>query len=272
MTDTKLGTAELLFRCAQRMGLNPSWLPACDVFAMTVHGKEQYVSLARSPLNSDASTALAKNKYVTRRILERHNLANIPFTLARTQSEAAAFLDHHETIVAKPITGAGAQDIHIITEPSQLTALQVDQYILEKYIAGKELRFLVLHNKVVGVHRSEYGTSVAQDRPLQRISYPRSDWDPALVALSQRITRILDLGFATVDYLVDDSGQAHVLEVNTMPGLKWFHAPSSGPVVDIAHLFLESIVNKAHSEQHLARSPVMPNSSPIYMELAGLAA
>jgi hypothetical protein len=30
--------------------------------------------------------------------------------------------------------------------------------------------------------------------------------------------------------------------VNTMPGLKWFHAPSSGPVVDVARLFLESVI------------------------------
>lgn len=252
MSIQKLGTSELLFRAAQQMGLVPAWVTP-DVFAITVGKREQYISFSRSPLNSDASTALAKNKYVTRRILERHNMQNIPFTLPNTQLEAEAFLNLHGTIIAKPVTGAGARDIHIVTESAQLRKLNIEQYILEKYILGKELRFLLLNDKIVGVHQSEYGTSVAEDRPLQRISYPESEWDPALLESSLRIAAILNLKFAAIDYLIDASGQAHILEVNTMPGLKWFHAPSSGPVVDIARLFLESVIRAirsghAHSE------------------------
>jgi len=52
---------------------------------------------------------------------------------------------------------------------------------------------------------------------------------------------LLDLNFAAVDYMIDDTGTAYILEVNTTPGLKWFHAPTSGPVVDVARLFLEAI-------------------------------
>lgn len=242
MHTPKLGTAELLFRCAQQMGLSPVWVTPLNVFAVVVNGRERYINLARSPLNSDASVALAKDKYVTRRILERHHMQNIPYALPRTQSEAEAFLDIHGTAIAKPVTGAGARDIHIVTDRAQLAALKIDQYILEKYITGKELRYLVLDGEVVGVHCSEYGTSVAEDRPLKRISYPRNTWDAALIESSLHVADILNLRFATVDYLVDASERAYILEVNTMPGFKWFHAPSSGPVVDIARLFLESVV------------------------------
>ncbi len=175
-------------------------------------------------------------------------MPNIPYTRARTQSDAEAFLSRHGTIIAKPVTGAGARDIHVVTNRAQLAALNVEQYILEKYIAGKELRYLLLNGEVVGVHRSEYGTSVAEDRPLERISYPRNLWNPTLVASSLRIADILDLKFAAVDYLVDDSGRVYILEVNTTPGLKWFHAPSSGPIVDIARLFLESALDTALSQ------------------------
>lgn len=250
------------------MGLMPVWVTA-SVFAINVNGQERYINLARSPLNSDASAALAKNKYVTRRILERHDMQNIPFALPRTYNEAEAFLYLHGKIIAKPVTGAGARDIHIVTDSTQLKALKVNRYILEKYIAGKELRFLLLNDKVVGVHRSEYGTSVAEDRSLQRISYPKSDWDPTLIESSLRIVGILNLKFAAIDYLIDASGKAYILEVNTMPGLKWFHAPSSGPVVNIARLFLESAIGALRSEQPSTCNPVESSPRHTYSELPG---
>lgn len=250
------------------MGLMPEWITT-GVFAITVDEQERYINLARSPLNSETSAALAKNKYVTRRILERYDIQNIPFTLPRTHAEAEAFLGLHGTIVAKPVTGASARDIHIVTEPTQLKTLDIEKYILEKYIAGEELRFLLLNGRVVGVHRSEYGTSVAEDRPLQRISYPESDWDSALLETSLHIAAILNLKFAAIDYLIDASGQAHVLEVNTMPGFKWFHAPSSGPIVDISRLFLESIVDAVRSEQRPIRSSMVLSSTHVYGELVG---
>lgn len=266
MSIQRLGTSELLFRCARQMNLMPIWV-AAGVFAISVGEREMYINLARSPLNSDASAALAKNKYVTRRILERHDMQNIPFTLPRTHAEAEVFLSLHGTVVAKPVTGAGARDIHIVAEPAQLKTLKINRYILEKYITGKELRFLVLNGAVVGVHHSEYGTSVAEDRLLQRISYPESDWDLALLESSLRIADILNLKFTAIDYLIDASGKAYVLEVNTMPGLKWFHAPSSGPVVDIARLFLESVVDAVCPEQRPTRKLAVSNPGHAYSEL-----
>lgn len=237
----KVGTAELLFRSAKEMGLNPSWITQDGLFAVLVNGRERYVNFARSPLNSHTAASLAKNKYLTRRILERYDMHNIPFMHPLTLTDAELFLEHHGKIIAKPITGSGARDIHIVTVPSQFRGLEISDYILEKYIAGKELRYLVLNDSVIGVHRSDYGTSVAENRPLQRISYPSAAWNPTLVSLSLRAARILDLKFAAIDYLVDSSGRAYILEVNTTPGLKWFHAPTSGPVVDVARQFLAAV-------------------------------
>jgi glutathione synthase/RimK-type ligase-like ATP-grasp enzyme len=241
-TDQKLGTAELLYRCAKRMGLQPAWVVADDLFAVKVGEEEQFINFARSPLNSHVSASLAKDKYLTRLILERNGLPNIPFARPHSHAEAEAFLKEHATIIAKPVCGAGAHDIHIVTTSAQLQALDVTGYILEKYVAGKEMRYLVLNGSIVAMHQSDYGVSVEETRPLQRISYPPAAWDPILVSLSLRIARILGLSFAAVDYLIDPSGQHYVLEVNTTPGLKWFHAPTSGPVVDVARLFLESML------------------------------
>jgi glutathione synthase/RimK-type ligase-like ATP-grasp enzyme len=248
--DQKVGTAELLFRAAQGMGLGPAWINQGDLFAVSVDDHEQYINLACSPLNSHTAASLAKDKYVTRRILERHNMPNIPFARPKTQASAEAFLHEHGKIVAKPVTGSGARDIHIITEPLQLQTLAITQYILEKYIAGEELRYLILNNSVIGVHRSDYGLSVEEGRALERISYPTTDWNEELVSTSLQVAQILSLKFAAVDYLIDAAGHAYILEVNTTPGLKWFHAPTSGPVVDVAQQFLAAIFKEPAKPTH----------------------
>ena len=46
------------------------------------------------------------------------------------------------------MTGLGARDIHIITTVAQLAALRIDKYILEQYIAGRELRYLILDGRI----------------------------------------------------------------------------------------------------------------------------
>jgi glutathione synthase/RimK-type ligase-like ATP-grasp enzyme len=179
---------------------------------------------------------------VARLILQRRGIPNIPFAQPTSLAAAEAFLAQHQKIVAKPVSGAGAHDIHIVTQAQQLRDLPIEEYILEKYVAGQEMRYLVLNGQVIGVHRSEYGVSVAADRPLQRHSYPKAEWDEALVESSLQISQIMGLHFAAIDYLVDDSGRAHLLEINTMPGLKWFHAPTSGPIVDVAGMFMDAVV------------------------------
>jgi glutathione synthase/RimK-type ligase-like ATP-grasp enzyme len=240
LASPKLGTAELLFRSAQKMGLQPSWIIPDGLFAVLVNGQERYVNFAHSPLNSQISASLAKNKHLTRQILERHDMPNIPFINPQSHTEASLFLDEHGKIIAKPVSGSGSRDIHIVAKASQLEALDITKYILEKYITGQELRYLVLNGEVIAVHRSDYGTSVQEDRPLERISYHPSDWDQTLVLLAVQVAQILGLKFATVDYLVDSLGRAYILEVNTTPGLKWFHAPTSGPIIDVAHQLLNA--------------------------------
>jgi len=240
----KTGTAELLFRCAEQMGLQPAWIASNGLFVITCNGREHYINFARSPLNTHTNASLSRNKHATRLILERNGLPNIPFLKPQTIGEAEEFLRTHAKIIAKPASGSGAHDIHIITHPAELKQLHIKNYILEKYIAGKEMRYLVLQGRVIGVHQSEYGTSIDEHRALKRISYPKSKWDKTLAELAVKVSAALGLQFVAVDYLVNSEGYS-VLEVNTAPGLKWFHAPSSGPVVDVARQFLEAVVANA---------------------------
>ncbi len=262
----KLSTAELLFRSAHQMGLQPTWIVPNGLFAIVHNNVERYINSGRSPLNTHTSASLAKNKYATRLILARHSLPNIPFLKPHTLDEAVEFLGTYGTIIAKPVCGSGAHDIHIITRPVELKELRITQYILEKYVAGKEMRYLVLQGCILGVYQSEYGTSVDEHRPLQVISYPEATWDTSLVELSSRVCQVLGLRFAAVDYLITPEGSHYILEVNTTPDLKWFPAPSSGPPVDVASRFLEAFIAAAPTDD----LPVLPVNTILSRQLNSL--
>jgi glutathione synthase/RimK-type ligase-like ATP-grasp enzyme len=244
----QLGTAELLYRRAKQMGLQPSWVTPNGMFAIATVDGEKYINSTFSSLNSHVGASLAKDKYLTRLIMERSNLPNIPFARPETPAQAQAFLEEHGTIIVKPVDGAGSKDIHMVTHMDDLNGIDIRKYIFEKYILGQEIRYLVLADEVIGVYESEYGTSVEVTRPRRGITYPPNEWDPVLIELSKRIARTIGLKFAAVDYLIDAEGGVHILEVNTSPDLKWCHAPSSGSPIDIATPFIQAMLDDMQNQ------------------------
>jgi glutathione synthase/RimK-type ligase-like ATP-grasp enzyme len=66
---------------------------------------------------------------------------------------------------------------------------------------------------------------------------------------------VFGLRFAAIDFIVGPDGKARILEVNSSPGMKWFHAPTSGPVVDVAHLFLRAMLDDKRAETSTAVVP-----------------
>ncbi len=247
----RAGTVELLFARAQSMGLQPAWITEGGLFVVTTDKGERYVNHGRSSLNSHVGIGLARNKFHTRLVLERHNLPNIPFMQPQSRQQAEAFLDMHDSIIVKPIKSSGSKNIRIVHTQTELRQLSLDKSILEKYTPGREMRYLALNGEVIGVYESKYGRSVDEHRYLECVSYDSDSWDPELVDMSVEISQILGLSFAAVDYLIDDAGKAYILEVNTRPDFKWFHAPSAGPVVDVATYFLKAMLGDAQAVAHV---------------------
>ena len=261
MVTKKLSSAELLFKAANKMGLRPSWLKPGSIFAIPTSDGERYINYSISSMNSQLSSSMVGNKNAARLVLARRGFPTMAHLVPANHVDARAFLTKYKKIVIKPINGSNSRGVHIIESPEQLIPFNVQNHIFEEYAPGREVRYLLLNNRVIGVHESQYGESVAEDRNLKRISYPRISWDPELVVLSQEVAKAFGLRFAAVDYIIGPDGRARILEVNSSPGMKWFHAPSSGPVVDVAGLFLRAMLDDGHlgtptASGSLATAPV----------------
>ncbi|MGI8420452.1 MAG: ATP-grasp domain-containing protein [Candidatus Levyibacteriota bacterium] len=235
-------TAEVLFEEAVKMGLHPLWLTDYGLFSFQVEEKTGYVFYARNMFNSNLSGFLAIDKHTTRTILQQHHLPNIPFGMFSTQEEVQQFLNQHQIIVAKPVFGSTSKDVHMISNADEIPEISFEKYIFEKFIKGREMRYLVFQSNVVAVHEKSYEGLINDPAKVKRIAYPKEQWDEQLVQLSQQITNKLFMKFAAVDYLVDEDGKAFVLEVNSSPGLYFFEHPTTGPGIKIARMFLEETV------------------------------
>lgn len=255
MNSKKLCSAELLFRAAEKMSLHPEWLEDGSIFAIQVDGSERYINYSISSMNSQLSSSMVGNKNAARLVLARRGFPTMSHLVPADRTGAQTFLATHKKIVVKPIKGSNSRDVHIVESSKQLDTFDIGKYILEEYAPGRELRYLLLNGEIIGVHESQYGQSVAEDRPLKRISYSHSEWDRTLVSLSVEIARVFGLRFAAIDFIVGPDGKARILEVNSSPGMKWFHAPTSGPVVDVAHLFLRAMLDDKRADTSTAVGP-----------------
>ncbi|MGH7204422.1 MAG: ATP-grasp domain-containing protein [Candidatus Levyibacteriota bacterium] len=235
-------TAEVLFAEAKKMGLQPTWLTDYGLFSFPVEEKTGYVFYARNMFNSNLSGFLAIDKHATRTVLQQHHFPNIPYGMFSTHEEVEQFLQQHQMIVAKPVFGSTSKDVHVIRSSAEIPDIPFDKYIFEKFIKGREMRYLVFQSNVVAVHEKSYEGLINIPAKVRRIAYPKKQWDERLVQLSEQITDTLFMKFAAVDYLIDDNGKAFFLEVNSSPGLYFFEHPTSGPGINIARMFLEETV------------------------------
>lgn len=237
-------TAEVLFEEAKKMGLKPTWLTDYGLFSITVDEKTGYVFYARNMMNSNLSSFLAIDKHATRTVLQQHGLPNIPFGMFDNKEDVKRFLDENKIIIAKPVLGSSSKDVHLITADTDISSLELTRYIFEKFIKGREMRYLVFHGAVIAVHEKIYPGPINDPKKVKRISFQKEQWDKKLCNLSLQIAKILYLHFAAVDYLIDEESRAYVLEVNSSPGLNFFEHPTSGPSLHIARMFLEEMVKE----------------------------
>ena len=166
LEDMELST-QLLLREAVKRGVSFEILDRKENFVrFQKDGNIQYVKQAtKTSLDNYASILAMENKLVTKRILEEHGI-RVPQGLEYTSAEVAKidFLFHRgKAIVVKPNQTNFGLGITILKENEDEEtyrravdiAFEHDTTILiEEFIAGKEFRFFVIGDEVVGIlHR-----------------------------------------------------------------------------------------------------------------------
>lgn len=237
-----LRSATILFEEAQKLNLTPRWITDYGLFSIVIQDTTMYIFYSISFLNRHSTSYFAKNKHITRTILAVNNLPNIPFCLPQSQKEAWEFLKKYKTIIAKPTLGQHAQDVHLIKNANELKQIDISQYIMEQFIEGKEYRYLVLDHTILAVHHKSYPPPINDPKKVKRISLEKSQWDAEICDIAVRVTRVLNLRLAAVDFIVQKDGTYFILEVNAAPGIYHFHYPTKGPAINFSKILLEATI------------------------------
>jgi glutamate--cysteine ligase len=166
LEDMELST-QLLLREAVKRGVSFEILDRKENFVrFQKEGNIQYVKQAtKTSLDNYASILAMENKLVTKKILEEHEI-RVPKGLEYTSREVAKtdFLFHRgKAIVVKPNQTNFGLGITILKENNDEATFQraVDiafefdtTILIEEFISGKEFRFFVIGDEVVGIlHR-----------------------------------------------------------------------------------------------------------------------
>lgn len=246
LSDLQQST-QALFSAAERLELYPKWITPWGLMSVQIHGIEKYLFMSKSLVNTQMGAYLSANKFATRTILGLHNLPNIPYAAPSNLAELQAFFDQHHPIVAKPTMGQHAEGVRLIKSASELANTPLSGQIFEKYIPGRELRYLVLQNRIIAVQEKVFTGEMYRPDGSTRISFPAEQWDAELSRISLKAANILGLGFCAVDFkqgkLEHDGGEKwYVLEINSAPSLWRFEKPEEGPAVQVSELLLKETI------------------------------
>ncbi len=166
-----------------------------------------------------AANSLLVAPYLVCRRGERIDLATVPFGLP---------------LVVKPTREGSSVGVSIVREAAQFepalaAAFHYDDVVLvEQFIKGREIQVGILEDRAIGTieivpknefydYEAKYTAGMAEHicpAPLP------SELSAKLMAAGALAHRALDCsGYSRVDFLVTESGDCYLLEVNTLPGM-----------------------------------------------------
>lgn len=164
--DLELST-QILIKEALKRNIEVEVLDRSQNFiGLTKNGKTEFIKQATRTSNDTYIAALVmENKQVTKRILEKKGIRIPKGQLYYNKRDAIAGVSkiNHQDIVVKPnntnfgigISILQKQQTKVEYEKAIINAFEYDSSILlEKFIPGKEYRFLIIENEVVAIlHR-----------------------------------------------------------------------------------------------------------------------
>ena len=190
-----------------------------------------------------ASSAIGINKVLTKKLLTYEGIPTAPFLILH-KSEFDSSQDVQSLLnriglpmVIKAATQGSSIGTYIVQEEKNVlkaieAAFAYDPEVLaEKFIDGTEVTSTVIGNETTEVlplieitsanefydFESKYTPGMCNHIIPARVN---EDIQNKIAELSQRVYKSLNcLGYARVDYIIDQEGNPFVLEINTIPGM-----------------------------------------------------
>lgn len=181
------------------------------------------------------ASALAMHKVYSKQAFAAAGLTITPYVAVRKgESCNAAALPFGLPVVVKPVQEGSSVGVSIVRQADQLQAaldeaFQYDELVLvEQYVKGREVQVGILDNRPIGaieiVPKKEFYDFEAKYSDGMAEHFFPARLDAALYEKVQQLglkahqTLGCD-GYCRVDFLVTDSGDCYLLEVNTLPGM-----------------------------------------------------
>lgn len=242
--QTDLKSSQLLFEGAAKLGLNPVWETDYGLFSVKLPSQpdRQFFFHSSFNFNGELSRVLTRNKHFTRLILDQHLVNNIPYLLPQSRDQLQEFFKKHQPLICKPLLGKQSQGVKLIKTQKELEGCSLHLTFFEKYIKADEYRCLILQDEVIAMQRKLLKPTPANPWELHYINLEKQDWLQNLASEALRIAKIFQLGWAGIDFLVEESGRSWLLEVNSAPGFVKVHQPDEGESINVCSLVWQELL------------------------------
>lgn len=183
------------------------------------------------------ASALGMDKVFSKFVFQAHGLRiaeHKVFPREKAAEVTVADLPFGLPAVVKPAGEGSSVGVHIVREAGALADACLDaarykgDLIVERYVKGKEIAVGVLDGKAMGAieivpAREFYDYAAKYTAGTTQYFYPARIPEAHLVAVcraAEQAHRALGCdGVSRVDFILAESGEPYVLEVNTLPGM-----------------------------------------------------
>lgn len=181
------------------------------------------------------ASALAMHKLYSKLAFHAAGLTITPYVAVKKgECCTATMLPFRLPVVVKPVQEGSSVGISIVKQPDDLQAALDDAFryddlvLVEQYVKGKEIQVGILDNQPIGaieiVPKNEfYDYEAKYSNGMAEHIFP-ARLDAELYEKVQQHglkahQALCCAGYCRVDFLVTESGDCYLLEVNTLPGM-----------------------------------------------------
>ncbi len=218
-----------------------------------------------------ASSAIAMNKVLARKIFEREGLLS-PEWKVITPEELAANHPFPFPYVLKPIAEGSSKGVYIVHQERDLPEIsstwhQGQKILAEKYIPGREIQVAVMGDKALGAIEIcpkegfyDYEAKYTDGKAEHLMPAPLSpkDYDRVLRYALMAHQALDCRGVTRSDFRFDETqGEFYLLEINTQPGMTPLSlVPEIAAYCGISFPeLIQWIVNQAQCDPQISANP-----------------